>query len=319
MRSFVSAALLALGASAATVDYTQNGANWPDLCATGREQSPIDLTDAATTSENIGISLYGYRDYDGNMSLSNKGYTLQVDMPTNEYNGKMMRTFDDETQSLFKLVQFHVHAPSENTIDGSTLDMEMHFVHLYDDTDGLAAVLGVFFDRVKGGNADNLFLDQWLEKGIPSSGNSSTLSDQFDLNINGFLQSLDTTNFWSFDGSLTTPPCTEGVKWAVLKDIQPISDRQLKLMADLWANDSNFAAGKGNNRVTQPLHGRTVHQYGEVADPLIEKGKAAVAVLAVLFVLSLLGLIALGLIVFLKPEWLERKKSNSNSAAANTA
>ena len=95
MRSFVSAALLALGASAAAVDYTQNGANWPDLCATGLEQSPIDLTDAATPSENIGISLYGYRDYDNNMSLSNTGYTLQVDMPTNEYNGKMMRTFDD--------------------------------------------------------------------------------------------------------------------------------------------------------------------------------------------------------------------------------
>lgn len=117
-----------------------------------------------------------------------------------------------------------MHAPSENTIDGRTLDMDMHFVHLYDDTDGLAAVLSVFFDREKGGNADNLFLDQWLEQGIPASGTSS---NEFDLSVNGFLSSLDTTNFWSFDGSLTTPPCTEGVKWAVLKDIQPISDRQL--------------------------------------------------------------------------------------------
>lgn len=95
MRSFVSTALLALGASAATIDYTQNGANWPDLCATGREQSPIDLTDDATPSGNVGISLYGYRDYDSGVSLANKGYTLQVDMPTNQYNGKMMRTFDN--------------------------------------------------------------------------------------------------------------------------------------------------------------------------------------------------------------------------------
>lgn len=269
MRSFISTALLALGASAATIDYTQNGANWPDLCATGKEQSPIDLTDDATGSENIAISLNGYRDYDSGMALSNKGYTLQVDMPANEYNGKMTRTFDSEAQSVFKLVQFHVHAPSENTINGRLYDMEMHFVHLYDDTDGLAGVLGVFFDREKGGNADNLFLDQWLDNGIPASGTSSALSDQFDLSVNGFLSSLDTTHFWSFDGSLTTPPCTEGVKWAVLKDIQPISDRQLQLMTNLWAGDNAFASGKGNNRVTQPLNGRTVYQY-EVVDPLVE-------------------------------------------------
>lgn len=87
-------------------------------------------------------------------------------------------------------------------------------------------------------------------------------------------------------------------------------------MANLWANDSNFAAGKGNNRVTQPLNGRTVYQYSEV-NPIVERGKAVVAVLAVLFALSLIGLIALGAIVYLKPEWLDKRRANPSTS--NTA
>ena len=124
----------------------------------GREQSPIDLTSKATWSDNIKIDTAYYRDYTG-MSLINKGYTLQVDRPGTEMNGHMTRTFDSGSSSLFKVVQFHVHAPSENTIEGRNMDMEMHFVHLYDQDDGLGGVLGVMFDRTEGGNQDNAFID----------------------------------------------------------------------------------------------------------------------------------------------------------------
>ena len=115
------------------------------------------------------------------------------------------------------------------------------------------------FDRFEGGNEDNVFIDQWLADGVPAEGTSA---GSFPLSIMDFIESLDTSGFWSFDGSLTTPPCTEGIKWAVLKQVQPISDRQLKIMTDLWAGDSNFASGRGNNRVTQPLMSRTVFQAG---------------------------------------------------------
>ena len=101
--TFAVSALLALNASAASIDYTQNGANWPDLCQTGREQSPIDLTSKATWSDNIGIKTERYRDYTG-MQLSNKGYTLQVDLPASDMNGHMTRSYDTGSSSLFKVV-----------------------------------------------------------------------------------------------------------------------------------------------------------------------------------------------------------------------
>ncbi len=66
--------------------------------------------------------------------------------------------------------------------------------------------------------------------------------------MEGFLDSLTLQDFWSYDGSLTTPPCTEGIKWSVLKKVQPISEVQLKKFTDLYAGNPEFAAGKGNNR-----------------------------------------------------------------------
>jgi len=72
------------------------------------------------------------------------------------------------------------------------------------------------------------------------------------------LSTLDLTDFWSYDGSLTTPPCTEGIKWSVLRNVQPISKKQLKRFTDLWSGNMDYAEGKGNNRVIQPLNGRKV-------------------------------------------------------------
>jgi carbonic anhydrase len=88
---------------------------------------------------------------------------------------------------------------------------------------GLGAVIGVSFDRVAGGNEDNYFLDQI----IPVYNTAPTVKQLEAQNtyVKSFLNSLDFTNFWSYSGSLTTPPCTEGIKWSVLKEAQPISDR----------------------------------------------------------------------------------------------
>jgi carbonic anhydrase len=121
-------------------------------------------------------------------------------------------------------LQYHVHAPSEHTIDGYSCDLEMHFVHLYEDG-SLGAVIGVMFDRLKGGNHDNFMIEQMLPIFETAPNVKQTANqDQF---IGSFLHSLDYSEFWSYDGSLTTPPCTEGIKWSVLKTVQPISDRQI--------------------------------------------------------------------------------------------
>lgn len=100
--------------------------------------------------------------------------------------------------------------------------------------------------------------------------------------MDGFLtNSVDTEAFWSFDGSLTTPPCTEGIKWTVLKQIQSISPTQLARFTSQWAGDNTFAGGNGNNRAVQPRNGRDVYQRGEVTEE-VRSRKAAIITLSVL-------------------------------------
>lgn len=127
-------------------------------------------------------------------------------------------------------------------------------MHLYADTSGLGGVIGVFFDRTAG-NYDNDFLTKLWDPD----------ADNVEVNVASFLSNVDFSEYWNYPGSLTTPPCTEGVKWTVIKDVQPISDEQLKLFTDLWQDNPEFAKGKGNNRELMPLNERTLYFNGALS------------------------------------------------------
>ena len=250
------AALMAATAMAgAGTDYKTNGANWgttDPLCASGKEQSPIDLSVAgASRSENMMLNGYGYTDFNPEQSdvLRNAG-SVKVDVP----NGEFHLNFADGSKSIFKILQFHFHAPSEHTVDGKNYDLEVHLVHLYAENDGLGGVIGIFFDRTAG-NYNNDFLDAFWD----------TDSERASINLASFLRNVDFSQYWNYPGSLTTPPCTEGVKWTVIKDVQPISEEQLKKFTELWADDDAFAAGKGNNRMVMPLNDRTLYYNGALS------------------------------------------------------
>ena len=97
-----------------------------------------------------------------------------------------------------------------------------------------------------------------------------------------FLQNVDFSSYWNYDGSLTVPPCTEDIKWTVIKDVQAISKQQLDRITELLAGDLNFANGQGNNRRLQPLGKRKLYYNGALTPP------AATMVIAAVLMASLL-------------------------------
>ena len=142
-------------------------------------------------------------------------------------------------------------------------------MHLYTEDQGLGGVIGFMFDRELGGNEDNPFLEAFLD-------NSGS---QVKVNLESFLEGVDFSEYWNYNGSLTTPPCTEGIKWTVIKQVQSISDAQLKRFTDLWAGNPDFAGGKGNNREVQELKERTLY-YNGAASLLAAGATALLATLA---------------------------------------
>ena len=212
----------------------QNGpADWASLsgeyalCAHGSRQSPIDLVDPAPATRQA--IAFNYQS--GVPDVSNNGHTVEV-----AFGQKNWIEVDGAT---YELLQFHFHTPSEHTVAGRSFDMEVHLVHRNED--GALAVVALLVQRgrehpVLGALAENLP----MSGGMPSP--QHTAIDPADL-----LPSEQQA--FHYEGSLTTPPCSEGVQWFVLTTAIELSDAQ-------------FDAFKGvmhhNSRPVQPLGGREV-------------------------------------------------------------
>jgi carbonic anhydrase len=168
--------------------------------------------------------------------LLNTGYTAEVAIEgkSGSTEGGPFREKHD-----YELLQFHFHAPSENTVNGKQFPLEVHFVHKSKSHGGLG-VLGVFFEV---GHA-NKELDFLLD--TPDQVGSVELEESIP---HGILKHHSVGSFYTFHGSLTTPPCTEGVQWAISSTIATISKEQL------WAFTDRFGE---NSRPTQPVNHRKI-------------------------------------------------------------
>ncbi|WP_241593496.1 carbonic anhydrase [Rosenbergiella epipactidis] len=142
----------------------------------------------------------------------------------------------------FTLKQFHFHTPSENRIEGKSFPLEAHFVH--SDTKGHLAVLAVMFDVGEENEAFQHIIDQ-----APTDKNQTQPLDKV-IDIASLFPT--SKHYYRFSGSLTTPPCSEGVRWLVMKESVSLSLQQLDRIKSLL--------GTTNNRPTQPLNGRMVVQ-----------------------------------------------------------
>jgi carbonic anhydrase len=200
------------------------------LCAAGQRQSPINIDESSTLQGPAEPLRFNYQPSTG--SVVHNGYTIQVDVV-----GDNAVTVRDST---FKLVQLYFHTPSEIRINDRSAAMSAYLVHKNDK--GQLAVVAVLLDP---GAANALINTVWTYMPLDAGDRVRLPADA--INLNELLPKDQ--RYYQFMGSLTTPPCTEGVLWLVLKQTTPISPEQLKLFTQLFPN---------NARPVQALNGRPV-------------------------------------------------------------
>lgn len=202
------------------------------LCSGGKNQSPVNIDTQRTVDikqEPIKLNysmLVAER-------IKNTGHSIQVDMRS---GGVISLDGKD-----FELKQFHFHTPSENRVNGKSFPMEAHFVHQNDT--GELAVLAMMFVP---GKADQTLIKLW-EKMPYKVGDSARLSASALKNIES---DSHFSNYYRFNGSLTTPPCSEGVRWIVMQTPMTVSEEQVKALQKALKNP--------NNRPVQALNARLI-------------------------------------------------------------
>jgi len=207
------------------------------VCGAGKMQSPIDIEKTAK------IDLPELRaefkpatlmiiHHEHMADVINTGHSIQV----NYTEGDTLKVGGEE----FQLLQYHFHSPSEHTVGGKHFPIEMHMVHK--SANGKLAVVGVFIEE---GKHNSAFDPVWSN--LPSSKSVQHHLEHVTVDVNQLLPTRKTT--YRYDGSLTTPPCSEGVKWIVMTDPVQISAQQINAFRNVM---------KDNNRPVQPLNARRV-------------------------------------------------------------
>ncbi len=230
------AATPAPAATATPVHWTYEGeegpAHWADLsptfaaCSAGKQQSPVDLTQA--DQKDLSNIVFHYQP--SKVNIINNGHTIQVNYDAGSYI--------EVDGTRYDLLQFHFHTPSEHSVNGKLAAAEVHLVHK--SADDKLAVVGILIEK---GDGENSAIQSFWNSLPAASGPAQTLDSM--VNANDFLPAIQTT--YRYDGSLTTPPCTEGVKWMVMTTPITFSEAQLENYTKLF---------EGSNRPVQALNGR---------------------------------------------------------------
>ncbi len=197
-------------------------------CGAGRNQSPVDIVAPLEAELPTPIPDYPV----AGRTAVNNGHTLKIAFPPGN-------TLAVEGRH-YRLRQLHFHVPAEHRIGGRRFPLEAHLVH--EDEAGRLAVLAILFEEGEPASA----LAEWLDQAPEAEGQRVELQAGVDA---GALLG-ETRDFYRLNGSLTTPPCSEGVLWWVAKAPHSIGASQLATMSRL--------IGEANNRPLQPLNARRV-------------------------------------------------------------
>lgn len=206
---------------------------WGDLaaefeaCKKGVQQSPINIDQIVQEALPPLNGSFNKTP----LEVVNNGHTVQV----NYAPGSGFSAYNKD----FALLQFHFHTPSEHYVDGAPYPMEVHFVHKA--TDGTLGVIGVM---MKVGAHNPVIEGIW--QNVPVAGATKKV-DGVSITASDLMPTSQ--SYYKYDGSLTTPPCSEGVKWHVMKEPIEISADQLKAF---------MAVFPVNARPIQPISGRLI-------------------------------------------------------------
>lgn len=235
--AIMSACIGTMAVAGEQIHWTYSGNGGPEhwgeldpkfvLCATGKNQSPVNLT--GFVEADLAPIEFSYSP--GGNEILNNGHTIQI----NYQQGSTIAVGGH----AFELKQFHFHAPSENEIEGKSFPMEAHFVHA--DQDGNLAVVAVMLEE----GAANAELEKAWQQ-MPAEGGKHSLTPV--VLASALLP--ESKDYYRFDGSLTTPPCSEGVWWLVMKAPVAVSKAQIEEFA--------HAMHHPNNRPIQPIFARAI-------------------------------------------------------------
>ncbi len=199
-------------------------------CSAGHEQSPIDIRGARL---NKALQPIDFHYISGAVTLENNGHTIEVHVNPGSYIVAAGVRYD--------LQQYHFHHPSEEAVKGKLTDMVIHLVHK--STDGRLAVVAVRM-REDIGSPSAVLATLWQH--LPKTAGASEKVTEF-VNPRGLLPA--DRAYWTYTGSLTTPPCTEGVQWFVLEQEMSLSRDQLNTFTAIF---------RMNSRPLQDAHGRRI-------------------------------------------------------------
>jgi carbonic anhydrase len=213
--------------------------NWGSLdpeyaaCSTGRQQSPINI--GSTAKAELPALRFAYKN--GPLRIINNGYTaVRVNYPPGNGNYLMVGN------TRYELTQFHFHHPSEEFVDGKPSAMAIHLMHA--SKDGKVAGVTVLLKSGKANAAVQRLWDHMPQ--TPGTEHKIT-----GIEIDPTLLLPRDLGYYTYAGSQTAPPCTEGVTWLVLKTPVELSPAQIAAFAKLYPHDV---------RPLQPLNDRIVRE-----------------------------------------------------------
>ncbi len=222
-----------------------------EACAAGASQSPVDV--GAARSAKLPVLRFHYPRVP--LVVENTGHVVEVPLPAG--SGATLRVGHD----TYQLVQFHFHVPSEHTVNGRHYDMEAHLVHR-DPTTGALAVVGVLLDETEDAETltDLVMANAPLEAGEEHQVRRRISAARLlpGPAADSGRVSATVRDYVTYGGSLTTPPCSEGVRWMVLDRPGEVSVESVERHHELVAELPGYDGYGFNNRPVQPLNGRTV-------------------------------------------------------------